>query len=531
MGATGISLDPRPYLAAAMTVSPQDHPERDRRSDPKRRHGLDRRAGERRLESVPVPGERRRGLERRRQSDRRHTAGRRRVELARTLPLVVLFVGSNPGDARLAQQLLADSLGEPFALEAVHPPAAAIERLRQGDVDVVLLDVSLPRGLEALAALSAAEPAAAFLVLSRVDDEHLALEAVRAGAQDYLVKGRFDGQVLVHALRSAIERHRLRSALQDLLLLDDLTGLYNRRGFVTLASQDLRLARRQKQALLVAFADVDDLKRINDTLGHAEGDRVLRDVGGILRHAFRESDLIARIGGDEYAVLVRDAEATSVAVLRQRLNDQLHGFNRRAKRRYRISISLGFAHRAAVSVASAESLLRSADRALYQEKRRRDAETGAGKAADAGGPVTNAYEVRPIDILLVEDSPTDIELAQLALRRAKLQNRLSVVTDGVEALAFLRGEHPFEGVAPPDVVLLDLNLPKKDGREVLTEMRQDRQLRDIPVVILTATNAEHAQLESLYPDAFLTKPVDFDRLTHAVRTVANVGFTIVKLPA
>jgi diguanylate cyclase (GGDEF)-like protein len=442
----------------------------------------------------------------------------------------VLFVGQHPGDARLLKELLNASPADRFELETIEQPRAALERLRRGDIDVALLDVSLPRGLEALSELAAARPAAPYLVLSAVEDERLELQAVRAGAEDFLVKGRLDSQVLVHAIRYAIERHRLRSDLRDLSLLDELTGLYNRRGFVTLATQDVRIARRAKQPLLLAFGDVDDLKRINDTLGHAQGDEALRDVGRVLRRTFRDSDLIARIGGDEFAVLVRSADANSVDVLQRRLNEQLQHFTRRAKRRYTLDISLGFAYRAATSVASVENLLRAADRALYREKRRRDAESRAGAAAPAGGVVQRRDEARPIDILLVEDDPQDVELTRRALRQSKLQNRMSVVADGVEALAFLRGETPFEETPPPDVVLLDLKLPKKDGREVLHEMRQDPHLRDIPVVILTATDAKHAQLEALHPDAFLTKPVDFARLAQAVRSVASLGFTIVRLP-
>jgi CheY-like chemotaxis protein len=230
-------------------------------------------------------------------------------------------------------------------------------------------------------------------------------------------------------------------------------------------------------------------------------------------------------------MLVRNAEDSNVDVLRRRLSDQLMDFNRRAKRRYRLSISLGFAHRAAAAVPSVESLLRRADRALYQEKRRRESDPGRVPPTGARASLPGAYEARPIEILLVEDEPRDIELTQRALARAKLQNRLSVVRDGVDALSYLRGEEPFEGKAPPDVVLLDMNLPRDGGRDLLRAMRHDRDLREIPVVLLTGSNAEHADLESLRPDAFLTKPIDFDRLAQAVRTVANLGFTIVKLPA
>jgi two-component system, cell cycle response regulator len=445
-------------------------------------------------------------------------------------PSVVLFVGEDPGDVRMLEEMLDGSLAEPFELVTAARRVAALERVNKGDIDVVLLDLSFPGGVDSFAALSGSKSLTPFLVLSRVGDERLALDAVRVGAQDSLVKGRFDGPLLAQSLRYAIERHRMRNALGDQLLLDELTGLHNRRGFVTLASQDLGVARRANHSLLVAFGDLDDLKGINDTFGHAEGDDALREVAGILRRTFRDSDLIARIGGDEYAVLVRSAEANGVEALRRRLNHQLTVFNGGAARRYRISISIGFAHRAAESVTSVESLLSLADRALYLEKRRRDSEARrAGPAPRGAAP--SAHEGRPIEILLVEDDPGDIELTQLALTQAKLQNRLSVVHDGADALAFLRGEAPHELTLRPDVVLLDLKLPKRDGRAVLEEMRQDPELRDIPVVILTGTNAEHAELEALRPDAFLTKPVDFERLAQAVGTVANLGFTIVKLPA
>jgi len=523
---------PRLQRPGAMKTRPPNlDAQRDQRMSPPRRTGLDRRVGERRLDVVSVHREVRRGIERRQPAQRRQAAGRRRTELPRTRPGVVLFVGAQTDDVRLLQQLLEASPADRFELETVDETRAAIERLSRGDVDAALFDLALPRGLEAVAELSAAGPPAPLLVLSAVEDDRLGVQAVRAGAEDFLVKGRLDSEVLVHAVRYAIERHRVRSDLRHLSLLDELTGLHNRRGFVTLATQDVRIARRDKRTLLLAFGDLDGLKRINDTLGHAEGDQALRDVSGILRRTFRDSDLIARIGGDEFAVLVRSAEPNSVEVLRQRLNDQLHQFNRRARRRYRIAISLGFAQRGSASVASVATLLRTADRALYQEKRRREAESRDRKPSPSGALLKRSSEPRPIEILLVEDNLGDVQLARRALQRAKLLNRMSVVGNGVEALAFLRGEAPFDGVGPPDVVLLDLNLPKKDGRDVLHEIRHDRQLRDIPVVILTATDAEHADLEALHADAFLTKPVDFARLAQAVRSVANLGLTIVKLPA
>src|SRR3989449_9073685 len=129
----------------------------------------------------------------------------------------------------------------------------------------------------------------------------------------------------------------------------------------------------------------------------------------------------------------------------------------------------------------------------------------------------------PINILLVEDDPGDVELTRRALQRAKLQNRVWIVGDGVEALAFLRREGPHRGVPRPDLVLLDLRLPTLDGRDVLMRIREEPRWQALPVVVLTASDAEHEQLAALAADGFLTKPVDFARLEAVVRGVGGVG--------
>jgi len=134
-----------------------------------------------------------------------------------------------------------------------------------------------------------------------------------------------------------------------------------------------------------------------------------------------------------------------------------------------------------------------------------------------------------ITILLVEDNEADIELALRGLERAKLQNRILTVRDGVEALAFLRREAPHQHAPRPDLVLLDLNLPKLDGRAVLVAIREDRGLRDLPVVVLTASDSDQERFAAGAADAFLTKPVDFGQLTKIVEMVADLGWSIVKL--
>ena len=137
----------------------------------------------------------------------------------------------------------------------------------------------------------------------------------------------------------------------------------------------------------------------------------------------------------------------------------------------------------------------------------------------------------PVEILLVEDNPGDVRLTQEALRDAKVRNRIQVAEDGVEALALLRREGKYAGAVRPDLILLDLNLPKKGGREVLEEIKGDETLRHIPVVILTTSQAEQDILESyrLRANAYVTKPVDLEQFLRVVRSIEQFWLEIVKL--
>jgi len=141
--------------------------------------------------------------------------------------------------------------------------------------------------------------------------------------------------------------------------------------------------------------------------------------------------------------------------------------------------------------------------------------------------------MRPIVILLVEDNPGDARLTREGLSNSKVRNQLHVARDGDEALAFLRHEGTFADAPTPDLVLLDLNLPRRDGREVLQEIKQDEALKHIPVVILTSSQAEEDILRTyrLHANCFITKPVDLEQLTKVVQGIEQFWFTLVKLPA
>ncbi|MCK9875583.1 response regulator [Frankia sp. Ag45/Mut15] len=138
----------------------------------------------------------------------------------------------------------------------------------------------------------------------------------------------------------------------------------------------------------------------------------------------------------------------------------------------------------------------------------------------------------PVEVLLVEDDPGDVLMTREAFADHKLRNHLNVVSDGVEALAYLRGEGEYAGAPRPDLILLDLNLPRRDGREVLREVKADERLRRIPIVVLTTSEAEEDVLRSydLHANAYITKPVDFDRFVAVVRHIDDFFVTVARLP-
>ena len=144
----------------------------------------------------------------------------------------------------------------------------------------------------------------------------------------------------------------------------------------------------------------------------------------------------------------------------------------------------------------------------------------------------NKHECRPIEILMVEDNPGDVRLAVEALKEGKVRNNFHAVADGMEALAFLRREGEYSQASRPDLILLDLNLPKMNGREVLAAIKEDPELKRIPVVILTVSRAEQDIIKTynLHANCYITKPVDLDQFLEVVKSIENFWLTVVMLP-
>ncbi|MEO7274623.1 MAG: sensor domain-containing diguanylate cyclase [Vicinamibacterales bacterium] len=178
------------------------------------------------------------------------------------------------------------------------------------------------------------------------------------------------------SMADVTERKHLEEALRSLSLTDELTGLYNRRGFSTLAERHLSLARRKGQDLLLVLGDIDGLKLVNDTFGHAAGDQVVIDAGNVLKGTYRRVDIIARIGGDEFTAFPIEAGPDSAEILMNRLQDNIVKHNERYTRPFRLSMSVGIGRINPADCPTVQRLLAEADRELYRRKRDRKAAGG-----------------------------------------------------------------------------------------------------------------------------------------------------------
>ena len=236
----------------------------------------------------------------------------------------VLLIEDNPGDARLIREILAEARGTVFNLECMDRLSTARDCLDRESFDLVLLDLSLPdsQGYDTFAKVHTHVPHMPVVVLSGLDDETLAVKAVQEGAQDYLVKGQVDSNVLVRSIRYAIERKRAEETIRKLAYYDSLTDLPNRVLFNDRLTLALAHAQRYEQKLAVMLIDLDRFKEVNDSLGHSMGDRLLQAVGHTLTHLLRKEDTVARMGGDEFLLLlpeivnVEDADTIAQKILK-----------------------------------------------------------------------------------------------------------------------------------------------------------------------------------------------------------------------
>lgn len=283
----------------------------------------------------------------------------------------VLWVEDDADDYVLMQSALNSIPHASYEFMWVSTYRDALAKLEQQAYDVCLLDNHLgaDQGIDLIREAAAHGWETPFIVLTGQGTYELDLAAMEGGAVDFLDKSRISGAALDRAIRYAVERHKLQIALLDLSLRDELTHLYNRRGFMTLAEQHLRLARRQGYTALVMFADLDRLKWINDVYGHAAGSQAIINAANILRTTFRSADILARFGGDEFVVLVIDSNMSHVEAINTRLAESLAQFNMHPSYSFDLSMSFGYALFDPISDERLEQAVHAADHAMYEHKR------------------------------------------------------------------------------------------------------------------------------------------------------------------
>lgn len=284
--------------------------------------------------------------------------------------LKVLLIEDDPKDADLIQAALSEIQTFRATVARAETLAHALEFLSQGDLQLILLDLGLPDslGIQTFEKILAHFPDAPIIIMSELADEDLAIKTVQEGAQDYLVKGHFDSRLLARSIRYAIERHKIKAELSSLSMTDDLTGLYNRRGFLTLAKQQIRIAGRHHKKLLLIYADLDNLKGINDHWGHTEGDQALQTIADILNRTFRASDLIARIGGDEFVILGIEESEADFGKIQERIQRNIDHRGGLLEQPYALSISVGILRCQPEEMKNLDSLLAQADQLMYKQK-------------------------------------------------------------------------------------------------------------------------------------------------------------------
>ncbi|MCC2668978.1 MAG: diguanylate cyclase [Armatimonadetes bacterium] len=291
------------------------------------------------------------------------------VEPVNQKQLHILLVEDSPVQALVLRRMLEKAFFGGYRLSQAGQLSEAIAFLHRERVDLVLCDLWLPDsyGFDTFYRVHQESPETPIIVLTSLDDEAIALNAVREGAQDYLFKGQVDPLQLTRCIQYAIARHEVLVELRNQVLKDELTDLYNRRGFLMLAEHSAQMARRLGRSAQLVFLDLDGLKQINDTYGHTEGDSALVEFAEILRQTFRNSDIAARLGGDEFAVLMVVDGVSADGMPTMRLQHGLDYANATRQRPYRLSASMGVI--TFDPERTLEAQLAEADAVMYAQKR------------------------------------------------------------------------------------------------------------------------------------------------------------------
>ncbi|MCX7627880.1 MAG: EAL domain-containing protein [Methylophilaceae bacterium] len=405
--------------------------------------------------------------------------------------LNLLLIEDHPGDIRLVQEILDAEGAEQFALITANCLEEAVAMLQRLKADVILLDLQLPdgTGLDSLLRIQAVAPDVPIVVMSNIADEQLALQSVQRGAQDFLVKNHVNEHLLLRALRYAMERKRLEEQLYKLAHQDSLTGLANRKLFYDRLKTALATARRHELPLALLLLDINDFKPINDTHGHQAGDQLLQEVARRITECVREADCVARIGGDEFTLILADIrEAGDAAAAARKILSQFERPFSIQGRELTVHASIGISLYPD-DAAHLEDLVRAADTAMYRAKKE-------------GGNAYSFYS-RALDIRAGVSRELEEQLHQ-ALEHGEFlvyyQPQVDIASGyiiGMECL--LRWQHPQRGLMMPGDfmgILQSMPLMVEVGEWVLrTVCEQGRQWKEAGQSDLTlSVNVSRHQL-------------------------------------
>jgi len=255
---------------------------------------------------------------------------------------------------------------EGYQCETASSAESALELINKMSFDIMLTDIRMPsiEGFELTQKAKKIRPDMAVIIMTAYIEEFSFNNAIEAGASDFIKK-----PFTLNELMLRMQHVELQEKVRTMAVTDELTGLYNRRGFFSLVEQLLKLCKREKKGIFMLYTDIDNLKKINDTFGHKEGDMALIDIANILRKNYRESDIIARIGGDEVVVIPVGTTKESAEIATSRLKKSLETRNTKTNHSYKISLSFGLAYYDPENPCSIDDLLAQGDKLMYEQKR------------------------------------------------------------------------------------------------------------------------------------------------------------------